>query len=70
MKKIFTDNGFLTEEASEDFESYLDKEINILLNQALTENEARVIGSLICKRVQDKVLERITSFRYLINKDA
>ena len=60
MSKFFTDNGFLSEYGKEDFEMYLDKEINIILNTTKNENELRILGSLICKRVQDKVLEHIT----------
>jgi hypothetical protein len=51
MSKLFTEAGFLSNVGKETFAQVLDKEIRILLNAATTENEIRLIGSLIQQRV-------------------
>jgi hypothetical protein len=51
MNNLFTENGFLSDIGKETFSQILDKEINILLNDAKSENEARLITSLIYQRI-------------------
>jgi hypothetical protein len=53
MSKLYKDNGFLSEYGDEVFREHLDKEFTILLNSAKDENEARLISSLIMKRIGD-----------------
>ena len=59
MSKLYKENGFLSEYGEDTFSQYLDKEINVLLNSAKNENELRLIGSLIYKRVGDILADRI-----------
>lgn len=59
MSKLYKENGFLSEYGDSVFSEYLDKEVNVLLNSASNENELRLIGSLIAKRVGDIVSNRI-----------
>jgi len=61
--KLYTDTGFLSQHGEMAFSMFLDKEVAHLLNAAKTESELRVIGSLICKRVQDKVSDRVSDLK-------
>jgi hypothetical protein len=60
-EKLFKQNGFLTERGESTFETYLDEQIHGLLNQAETEAELRLIGSLIANRVGNMVADRVTA---------
>lgn len=53
MKKIFTENGFLSDDGEKAFSESLDERIKSLLSSAEDVNELRLIGSLIQKRVGD-----------------
>jgi len=59
--KLFKQNGFLTERGEETFKAFLDKEVEILLNNAESESELRIIGSLIANRVGNMVADRVTA---------
>ena len=61
--KLFNESGNLSDIGKDTFEQYLDKEIKILLNSATTENELRIIGSLIHKRVGDYVTNYIQKLK-------
>lgn len=60
MKKLYTENGFLSVDGDDNFCQFLDKEILVLLNEAKNENEIRLISSLIIKRVGDIVADRVS----------
>lgn len=59
MSKLYTENGFLSEEGKMLFKELLDGKIATLLRQAKDENELRLIGSLIHKRVGDLVADAV-----------
>lgn len=59
MSKLYTENGFLSEEGKRVFKEILDGKIASLLRQAEDENELRLIGSLILKRVGDLVSDAV-----------
>lgn len=59
--KLFKPNGFLSEAGESTFKAYLDKEIHQLLNQAESESELRLIGSLIANRVGNMVADRVSA---------
>jgi hypothetical protein len=59
--KLFKQNGFLSEDGENAFETYLDEQIHKLLNRAESESELRLIGSLIANRVGNMVADRVTA---------
>jgi hypothetical protein len=59
--KLFKANGFLSERGEETFRAFLDKEIEVLLANAESESDARIIGSLIANRVGNMVADRVTT---------
>ena len=61
MNNLFNEKGDLSDNGKDIFEISLDKEIQILLNGAENENELRIIGSLLCKRVGDMVSNAVPS---------
>lgn len=63
IMKLYTDTGFLSNRGEMTLSMFLDKELAHLLNEAKSESELRIIGSLLCKRVQDKVSERISDLK-------
>ena len=63
MSKLYTENGFLSEYGEAQFRD-LNKEINRLLNNAHSERETRLIGSLIQKKVGDLVGKYIAQAYY------
>jgi hypothetical protein len=68
--KLFNEKGDLSDNGKDSFEMYLDKEIQVLLNGAENENELRIIGGLITKRVGDMVSNAIQKKRELQGKFA
>jgi hypothetical protein len=66
MTKLYNDNGLLSDYGKDVFSS-LDREINLLLYLAEDQNELRIIGSLIKKRVGDLIsmhIERTNQNNY------
>jgi len=61
--KLYKENGYLSEIGEDTFKQYLDKEIQLLLNNAADVGELRLIGSLIQKRVGDLVSDHSLKFR-------
>lgn len=61
MSKLYKENGFLSEFGEEVFKERLDNEITKLLNTAKDESSARLIGSLIHKRIGDMVTNWIAA---------
>lgn len=61
--KLFKQNGFLSEEGEQTLKSFLDTELNILLNQAKSESELRLIGSIISNRVGNMVADRVAGWK-------
>lgn len=59
MSKLYKENGDISPYGDDTFSTYLDKEVKVLLNDATSENELRLIGSLIQKRVGDIVSNAI-----------
>lgn len=59
MKKMFTENGLLSEEGSRVFKEILDGKINTILSQAENVAELQILGSLLHKRIGDAVSEKI-----------
>jgi|SRR5208282_1769720 len=51
MSKLFTEACFLSDEGKKIFKEVLNDSISMLLNQATSESELRIIGSLIQQRV-------------------
>lgn len=59
MKKLFTESGFLSDFGEGNFAQFLDGEILHLLNEANSEDEIRIIGSLIQHRVGNLIADQI-----------
>ena len=59
MSKLYKENGFLSDEGERVFKEILDGKIVALLKQAESENELRLIGSLIHKRVGNLVADAV-----------
>ena len=57
--KLFDEKGNLTPYGKELFSIHFDREVQLFLNHAENENDLRLIGSLIHKRVGDLVSENI-----------
>ncbi len=70
MDKLFKENGFLSEEGERVFKELLDGKIATLLKQGNSENEIRLIGSLIQKRVGDAVSNAVQAKREIAAKFA
>jgi hypothetical protein len=63
MKKLYLENGMLSEFGKDAFSKFLDHELEVLLSSAKTENEAMIVGSLIQKRVGDMVCDYIQKLK-------
>lgn len=59
MSKLFTEAGFLSDEGKRVFKEVLDGKISMLLAQATSENELRLIGSLIQQRIGELVTSAV-----------
>lgn len=59
MSKMFKENGLLSQEGERVFKEILDNKINVILNQATSEQELRILGSLLHSRIGDAVADRI-----------
>ena len=70
MKKLFQENGFLSEEGERVFKELLDSKIATLLKQGESETEIRLIGGLIQKRVGDAVFDAVQGKREIAAKYA
>jgi hypothetical protein len=70
MNKLFKENGFLSEEGERVFKEILDGKIATLLKQGTSENEIRIIGGLIQKRVGDAVADAVQVRREIVSKYA
>lgn len=57
--KLFTEGGFLSDFGKVSFALILDKEVGNLLAEAESENELRIIGSLIQQRVGQLVTDAV-----------
>lgn len=66
--KLFTESGFLSQYGKETFEQSLDKEIKAILNTATSEEELRLLGSLISNRVGNMVADCIVARKQKANQ--
>jgi len=68
MKKLFTESGFLSEEGKKAFSQLLDPHLESLFRNLQDENEIRIVGSLVQKRVGDFIYDKILAKRNAQNK--
>lgn len=68
MSKLFKENGMISEEGERVFKEILDSKISVILKQAESESELRILGSLIMSRVGDAVANRVQAKQELTTK--
>ncbi len=61
--KFYKNNGFLSEYGDDYFGQYIYREIKSVLDNAKSESDARLLGSLLQKYVGDMVTDHIVSLK-------
>lgn len=61
--KLYNEQGNLSDYGEDCLSQYLDKEIIMILNDAKSETELRIIGSILSKRVNDLVSNRVRQLK-------
>lgn len=69
-KKMFTENGFLSEEGERVFSEIIDSKISTILKQAKNDDELRILESLLKNRIGEAVFNVMQAKREITAKFA